>query len=290
MGPRLLENYRQRLAACFLNCQVPFETNADGSHFPASVSKSSSLVDLVRQKYAKETCTGREVRETSRLFARTQSISRTHSFSQLQQKIANPGRFSFSQSSLKISDSYGDLGASSSDLGFVSGRNDVGRCTSLGELNQSDAASLNRSSEKVGPELRQSTKSLNIGHKLGSLFNPLRWSRRDLNHSEKTIPTKVTPRYLRKGPAARRCDRSLSSLHRQSVSPASSIFMLPSQGNGGDDTTGASTSDFVCDDQSLPVISGNRNALVNNNSVNLSPRCMRQNNYLLPSQISPNAF
>nr|VZI45123.1 unnamed protein product [Spirometra erinaceieuropaei] len=236
MGPSLLRNYQQRLAACALNYQVPDNLSCSGISFTSggntNASNASSLLDLVRQKYAREGAAAlleSKHQQPTGILARIPAIVRARSFSHIQQRLQRPESLSFSQSSLKTADSFGELGGgvggSASDLGFVSGRNDVGvgpRSKSLGELTSSE-------------QRRLSGGDTGFGKRLGAftLFNPLRWSRKDLKmkedqHNQQQQARQGKQRYSRKGPAARRCDRSLNSLNCQSISPASSVFFLPS--------------------------------------------------------------
>ncbi len=121
MGPRLLQNYRQRLAACALSYQAPPEGfDREKTPVPYDSSSTTSLLDLVRQRYARENTA--YVRESARQFSKLPAIARARSVSQIQHHIATrQGSLSYSQASLKPADSSTDLGASTGDLGFVSG-------------------------------------------------------------------------------------------------------------------------------------------------------------------------
>lgn len=104
----------------------------------------------------------------------------------------------------------------------------MGRTSSLGELcpdgHQGGASS---------------TQSLNVTQRLGSIFNPLRWSRRDVNDVSTPKPLQKNPSRNSKGPAARKCNRSSGgSLTRpQSISPASSVFFMPPTEDGSSDVS-----------------------------------------------------
>ncbi|CDS42397.1 growth factor receptor bound protein [Echinococcus multilocularis] len=220
MGPRLLQNYRQRLAACALNYQVPSDCAAGDEEGLAALEGTSAeasvnhLAGLVRHKYARESnvYSGAGVRESARQYAKLPAIARARSVSQIQAQIAtHQGSLRCSQFSLGPADR---LGASVGDLGFVSGRTDVGRTSSMNELCVDECRATT-----------SSTQSLNASQRLTCLFNPLRWSRRNVN--EATTPQPMRRSTARKGPAARKCNRSSSSLHRPpSISPSSSVFFL----------------------------------------------------------------
>lgn len=182
------------------------------------------------------------------------------------------------------------------------GRTDVGRAQSLGELN-TDGNSVNTSS----------TQSLNVSQRFGSLFNPLRWSRRDINATNGSTAAVVAPRTLHhkgRGPAARKCHRSTSHLNNitncpQSISPASSVFFVPPatppmisspKGTAADDTT--ATKDFA-----LPVLFSpgreHRRSQQPPPPPPLSPRLGARFQHpgavggggaILPSQLTPAAF
>lgn len=147
MGPRLLQNYRQRLAACALNYQLPNDPpgNIVGNLGTVAVTgiETNQLADLVRHKYARESsvssCTG--IRESARNYAKLPAIARARSVSQIQAHIAShQGSLSYSQISLGPVDK---LGASVGDLGFVSGEQF--------NINYSDTLFLTRArSERFG--------------------------------------------------------------------------------------------------------------------------------------------
>lgn len=127
MGPRLLQNYRQRLAACALNYQLSGDCvtgDEEGLVAPGRTDAEASanhLAELVRQKYARESnvYSGAGVRESARQYAKLPAIARARSVSQIQAHIAtHQGSLSCSQFSLGSADR---LGASVGDLGFVSG-------------------------------------------------------------------------------------------------------------------------------------------------------------------------
>ena len=116
------------------------------------------------------------------------------------------------------------------------GRTDVGRTSSMNEL----------CTENDRKATTSSTQSLNATQRLSSLFNPLRWSRRNVNETT-TTPQSVRRSTTRKGPAARKCNRSTGNLHRpSSISPASSVFFLSPAG----EETSARTSATVDEEQS----------------------------------------
>ncbi|KAL5110635.1 Ras-associated and pleckstrin homology domains-containing protein 1 [Taenia crassiceps] len=220
-GPRLLQNYRQRLAACALNyqlsgdCAMGDEEGLLALEGTDTEVSANHLAELVRQKYARESnvYSGAGVRESARQYAKLPAIARARSVSQIQAHIAtHQGSLSCSQFSLGPADR---LGASEGDLGFVSGRTDVGRTSSMSEL------CIDERKAKTS-----STQSLNASQRLTCLLNPLRWSRRNIN--EATTPQPMRRSTARKGPAARKCNRSSGSLHRPpSISPSSSVFFLP---------------------------------------------------------------
>ena len=84
-----------------------------------------------------------------------------------------------------------------------------------------------------------STQSLNTTKRLSSLFNPLRWSRRNINEIT-TTPQVMRRNTTRKGPAARKCNRSTGNLHRPpSISPSSSVFFLSPSGEDASGRTSA---------------------------------------------------
>ncbi|VDK20289.1 unnamed protein product [Taenia asiatica] len=221
MGPRLLQNYRQRLAACALNYQLSGDCATGDEEGLVALDSTDAealanhLAELVRQKYARESnvYSGAGVRESARQYAKLPAIARARSVSQIQAHIAtHQGSLSCSQFSLGPADR---LGASVGDLGFVSGRTDVGRTSSMSELCVDERKATT-----------SSTQSLNASRRLTCLLNPLRWSRRNVN--EATTPQPMRRSTARKGPAARKCSRSNGSLHRPpSISPSSSVFFLP---------------------------------------------------------------
>ncbi|KAM3178315.1 hypothetical protein ACTXT7_002814 [Hymenolepis weldensis] len=231
MGPRLLQTYRQRLAACALNYQLSPEDAATGNE--DSTLTDGNLAEMVRQKYARESSlySGAGVRESARQYARLPAVARARSVSQIQAHIANrQGSLSCSQVSLVPADQFR---SSVGDLGFVSGRADVGRTLSMNELNAVD--------QKLAAS---STQSLNASQCISSLLNPLRWSRRNID--EAVTPQPMRRIASRKGPAARKCNRSTGNLHRpHSISPSSSVFFLPPANCDASARTSAAVEDDI---------------------------------------------
>ncbi|VDL16388.1 unnamed protein product [Hymenolepis diminuta] len=231
MGPRLLQTYRQRLAACALNYQLSPEDTATGNE--DSTLTDGNLAEMVRQKYARESnlYSGAGVRESARQYARLPAVARARSVSQIQAHIANrQGSLSCSQVSLIPADQFR---SSVGDLGFVSGRADVGRTLSMNELNAVD--------QKLAAS---STQSLNASQCISSLLNPLRWSRRNID--EAVTPQPMRRVASRKGPAARKCNRSTGNLHRpHSISPSSSVFFLPPANCDASARTSAAVEDDI---------------------------------------------
>ncbi|KAM7537895.1 hypothetical protein Aperf_G00000069472 [Anoplocephala perfoliata] len=233
IGPRLLQNYKQRLAACALNYQLSPDDVAAGFSEEGGVGPGN-FVEMVRHKYARESnhYSGAGVRESARQYARLPVIARARSVSQIQAHIASrQGSLTCSQASLTPPER---IGASVGDLGFVSGRTDVGRTSSMNELgtdNRKTAAS--------------STQSLNASQRISSLLNLLRWSRRNINESTTPQPTHRSA--SRKGPAARKCNRSSGNLYRPpSISPSSSVFFLPpASGDASARTSAAMEEDLM---------------------------------------------
>ncbi|VDO10333.1 unnamed protein product [Rodentolepis nana] len=299
MGPRLLQTYRQRLAACAMNYQLSVDdvvaANEDGT------LTDGSMAEMVRHKYARESnlYSGAGVRESARQYARLPAIARARSVSQIQAHIANRlGSLSCSQVSLIPTDQFR---SSVGDLGFVSGRADVGRTSSMNELNAVE--------QKLSAS---STQSLNASKCISSLLNPLRWSRRNIDETTTQQPMHRT--VSRKGPAARKCNRSSGNLHRpHSISPSSSVFFLPpANGNESARTSAAVEDDIMTSSQhnlqdpltQSQTLQVPATPMLINNSVqhqqrgtplmSHSPR--RSDHFagirpqLLPSQLSPVAF